>query len=175
MSKLQKSFFDLEHCFCLQCFDAVGCMAGRASGLEKNECWGASVVTCLGRGTDLHMAQLIPLPVTVPEIQIGLGFTFLVSAHLGSPGQNPESHKMVVVVVHGALLRIGLCVICTINYLVLVNRKGSNMDAIKLLHFSSNCHVAKFHPLYVTFAGVLLALQPMCILHAVFDVVLTSR
>jgi len=33
------------------------------------------------------------------EIQIGFGFTFLVSAHLGSPGQNPESRKMVVVVV----------------------------------------------------------------------------
>jgi len=32
------------------------------------------------------------------ESQIGFGFTFLVPAHLGSPGQNPESHKMVVVV-----------------------------------------------------------------------------
>jgi len=31
------------------------------------------------------------------EIQIGFGFTFLVLAHLGIPGQNPESHKMVVV------------------------------------------------------------------------------
>jgi len=27
------------------------------------------------------------------------GFTFLILAYLGSPGQNPESHKMVVVVV----------------------------------------------------------------------------
>jgi len=33
------------------------------------------------------------------EIQIGFGFTFLVAAHPGSPGQNPESRKMVVVVV----------------------------------------------------------------------------
>jgi len=33
------------------------------------------------------------------EIQIGFGFTFMVPAHLGSPGQNPESRKMVVVVV----------------------------------------------------------------------------
>jgi len=31
------------------------------------------------------------------EIQIGFGFTFLVLAHLGSPGQNPKSCKMVVV------------------------------------------------------------------------------
>jgi len=33
------------------------------------------------------------------EIQIGFGFTFLVPAHPGSPGQNPESRKTVVVVV----------------------------------------------------------------------------
>ena len=33
------------------------------------------------------------------EIQIGFGFTLLVSAHPGSPRQNPESRKMVVVVV----------------------------------------------------------------------------
>ena len=31
------------------------------------------------------------------EIQIGFGFTFLVLAYPGSPKQNPESHKMVVV------------------------------------------------------------------------------
>ena len=33
------------------------------------------------------------------EIQIGFGFTFLVPAHAGSPRQNPDSHKMIVVVV----------------------------------------------------------------------------
>jgi len=31
---------------CLQCFDAVGRAAGRASGL-LNECWGAGVIICL--------------------------------------------------------------------------------------------------------------------------------
>jgi len=31
------------------------------------------------------------------EIQIDFGFTFLVPAHPGSPGQNPESRKTVVV------------------------------------------------------------------------------
>jgi len=31
------------------------------------------------------------------EIQIGFGFTFLVLAHPGSPGQNPESCKTVIV------------------------------------------------------------------------------
>jgi len=44
------------------------------------------------------MAQLILLLLTLllQEIQIGFGFTFLVPAHLGGLGQNPESHKMVV-------------------------------------------------------------------------------
>jgi len=44
--------------------------------------WGAGVVICLERCADLHMAQLMPLPLTVScfsEIQIG--FTFLVPAH----------------------------------------------------------------------------------------------
>ena len=52
------------------------------------EWWGAGVVICLERGADLHMAQLMPLPLTVccfSKIQIG--FTFLVPAHPGSPVQ----------------------------------------------------------------------------------------
>ena len=50
---------------CLQCFDTVGWVAGRASGLYKTEWWGAGVVICLERGADLHMAQLMPLPLTL--------------------------------------------------------------------------------------------------------------
>jgi len=46
------------------------------------------VVICLERGADLHMAQLIPLPLTVSCFsKIQIGFTFLVPAHLVSPGQ----------------------------------------------------------------------------------------
>jgi len=50
---------------CLQCFDAVGWAAGRASGLYKTEWWGTGMVICLEQGADLHMAQLMPLPLTV--------------------------------------------------------------------------------------------------------------
>jgi len=40
------------------------------------------------RGADLHMAQLMPLPLTVSCFsKIQIGFTFLVPAHPGSPGQ----------------------------------------------------------------------------------------
>ena len=46
------------------------------------------MVICLERGADLHMAQLTPLPLTVScSSKIQIGFTFLVPARLGSPGQ----------------------------------------------------------------------------------------
>jgi len=49
-------FVDVLHSIlCLQCFDAVGWAAGRASGLYKSEWWGAGVVICLERGADLHI------------------------------------------------------------------------------------------------------------------------
>ena len=48
------------------------------------------MVICLERGADLHMAQLMPLPLTVSCFsKIQIGFTFLVPAHLGSPGKGP--------------------------------------------------------------------------------------
>jgi len=48
------------------------------------------MVICLERGADLHMAQLMPLPLTVTCFsKIHIGFTFLVPAHLGSPGKGP--------------------------------------------------------------------------------------
>jgi len=68
----------------LQCFDAVSIGIWSIN----TEWWVAGVVICLEWGADLHMAQLIPLPLTVScfsETQIG--FTFLVPAHPGSPGK----------------------------------------------------------------------------------------
>ena len=50
--------------------------------------WGAGVVMCLERGADLHMAQLMPLLLTVSCFsKIQTGFTFVVPAHPGCPGQ----------------------------------------------------------------------------------------
>jgi len=72
-------------------FSALTLLVGRQEGhpaCKNTEWWGAGVVICLERGADLHMAQLMPLPLTVSfssEIQIGL--TFLVPAHPGSPGK----------------------------------------------------------------------------------------
>ena len=43
---------------------------------------------CLERSADLHTAKLMPLPLTISCFsKIQIGFTFLVLAHPGSPGQ----------------------------------------------------------------------------------------
>jgi len=79
---------------CLQCFDAVGW----APACKKTEWWGAGVVICLERGADLHMAQLMPLPLTVSCLSKNqIGFTFLVPAHLGSTGQRAVKRVCVCV------------------------------------------------------------------------------
>ena len=46
------------------------------------------MVFCLERGADLHMAQLMPLPLTVSCFsKIQIGFIFLVPVDPVSPGQ----------------------------------------------------------------------------------------
>ena len=46
------------------------------------------MVICLEQGAGLHIAQLTPLPLTGSCFgKIQIGFTFLVPAHPGSPGQ----------------------------------------------------------------------------------------
>ena len=57
------------------------------------------MVTCLERGADLHMAQLMPLTLTVSCFsKIDIGFTFLLPAHLGSPGKGPLNRCVCVCV-----------------------------------------------------------------------------
>ena len=53
---------------------------------------------CLERGADLHMAQLMPLPLTVSCFsKVQIGFTFLVPAHPGSPGKRAVKRVCVFV------------------------------------------------------------------------------
>ena len=48
------------------------------------------MVICLEQGADLHTAHVMPRPLTVSCFsKIQIGFTFLVPAHLGSPGKGP--------------------------------------------------------------------------------------
>ena len=56
------------------------------------------MVICLERGADLHMAQLMPLPLTVSCFSnIQIGFTFLVPAHLDSTSPRQRAVKRVCV------------------------------------------------------------------------------
>jgi len=77
--------------FVISAFSALTLLVGQQEGhlaCKKHEWWGAGMVICVERGADLHMAQLMPLPLTVSCFsKIQIGFTFLVLAHLGSPGQ----------------------------------------------------------------------------------------
>jgi len=72
-------------------FSALTLLFWRQEGhpaCKKTEWWGAGMVICLERGEDLHMAQLMPLPLTVSCFsKIQIGCTFLVPAHPGSPGR----------------------------------------------------------------------------------------
>ena len=77
--------------YLLLAFSVLMLLVGRQEGhpaCKKTEWWGAGMVICMERGADLHMAQLMPLPLTVSCFsKIQIGFTFLVPAYPGSPGQ----------------------------------------------------------------------------------------
>jgi len=90
------------------------------------------VVICLERGADLHMAQLMPLPLNVSCFsKIQIGFTFLVLAYPGSPGRGPLK-GCVCVCVH---VRACVCVVL----LLLINqltrgRKNSSLFTLAFWH-----------------------------------------
>ena len=66
-----------------------------------SEWWGAGVVICLERGVDLHMAHVMPVQLIVSYVsKVQTGFTFLVPAHPGSPGQ--RAVKRVCVLMYSA-------------------------------------------------------------------------
>jgi len=53
---------------CLFAFSALMLLVGRQEGHpagKKTEWWGAGMVIYLEQGANLHMAQLMPLPLTV--------------------------------------------------------------------------------------------------------------
>ena len=71
-------------------FSVWRCWLGDRKGIRpvKTEWWVAGMVTCLEQGADLHMAQLMPLPLIVSRFsKIQTGFTLLVPANPGSPRQ----------------------------------------------------------------------------------------
>jgi len=71
----------------MSAFSAFTLLVGRQEGhsaCKTLEWWGAGIFICLERGAGLHMAQPMPLPLTVSCFsKIQIGFTFLIPAHPG--------------------------------------------------------------------------------------------
>jgi len=75
------------------------CWLGGRKGTRpvKTEWWGAGMVIFLERGADLHMVQLMSLPLTVSCFsKIQIDFTFLVLAHPGSLGKRAVKRVCVI-------------------------------------------------------------------------------
>jgi len=74
-------------------FSALTLLVGRQEGHPACKKLSGGVLAWLSDlkgGADLHMAQLMPLPLTVSFFsKIQIGSTFLVPAHLGSPRKGP--------------------------------------------------------------------------------------
>ena len=74
-------------------FGALTLLVGRQEGHPACKKLSGGLLAWLSvwskvQSADLHMAQLMPLPLTIScFIKIQIGFTFLVPAHPGSPGQ----------------------------------------------------------------------------------------
>jgi len=91
-------------------FSALTLLVGRQEGHPacKKLRGGVLVWLCLEQGADLHIAQLMPLPLTGSCFRkIQIGFTFLAPAHLGSPGKRAVKRACVCVCVCVCVLRAG--------------------------------------------------------------------
>ena len=82
MTLAAEEFLKISLLLFYDAFSALTLLVGRQEGhlaCKNTEWWAAGVVICLERGADLHMAQLMPLPLTVScfsEIQIGFTFWY---------------------------------------------------------------------------------------------------
>ena len=86
------------------------------------------MVICLERGAGLHIAQLMPLPLTVSCFsKVQIGFTFLVPANPGSPGQRAVELVCVCVCRYYWLLARG----------VAVPRQSISQCAIAVFHYAA--------------------------------------
>jgi len=80
------------------------------------------VVICLEQDADLHVAQLMPLPLTASCFNIiQIGFTILVLADLGSPGKRAIKWVCVYVTVSDRRILALYTVFCLHDVGVLVS------------------------------------------------------
>jgi len=150
-------FFVLLFSFSFFAFSALTLLVGQQEGhpaCKKLEWWDASVVICLEQGADLHLAQLMPLPLTVSSFsKIQIGSTFVVPAHLGSPGKRAVKWMCVCVSVLfcciAVLCHLTACHISLSSYfaafvilcpfLLGFNRKSPIMSCLLMPQLTSLC------------------------------------
>jgi len=73
------------------------------------------MVICLERGAHLHIVQLMPLPLNVCSIsKIQIGFTFLVLAYPGNPGQRAVKWVCVCVCLSDITITIVVVDVCNL-------------------------------------------------------------
>jgi len=111
------------------------CWLGGRKGIRpvKTEWWDAGMVICLERDADLHTAQLMPLPLAVSCFsKIQTGFTFLVPAHPGSPGQR-------------AVKRVCVCVCACSRRINKQNSVSQSVDMANLLTTHCSVTVSTVH------------------------------
>ena len=89
------------------------------------------MVICLELGADLHMAQLMPLPLAVSCFsKIQIGFTSLVPAHLVSPGK--RAIKRVCVCTYSLYYSGCLYVTEVVCFYLKENRLIDSLQVLKL-------------------------------------------
>ena len=118
------------------------CWLGGRKGIwpVKTEWWGAGMVICLERGANLHIAQLMPLPLTVSHFsKIQICFTFLVPAYPGSLGKSAGKRVCVCVCVR-ACVRVCYFTLDLVELLLLtaVRLRLSWVDTICWSRFIAN-------------------------------------
>ena len=87
------------------------------------------MVICLEQGADLHMVQLMPLPLAVSCFsKIQIGFTFLALAYLGCPGKR-------------AVKRVYVCIYLFVNTATTCLEKAGNWpDVIEIFLSGETVH-----------------------------------
>ena len=90
------------------------------------------MVICLERDADLHMAQLMPLPLTVYGFsKIQIGFTFLVPAHRVVPEKGPLNVCVCVCVCVCVRVCVRACVFTRFTFLVPAYLGRPGKEAVK--------------------------------------------
>jgi len=115
-------------------FSALTLLVGRQEGHPacKKWWWGVGMVICLERGADLHMAQLMPLPLTVScfsKVQIGLPFWYWLTWAV--PEKGP--------------LNGCVCIIVKRNFCVTEQREKASSKSSQLVYKSVIVHTGCLH------------------------------